>query len=428
MYKAQQLAAEAVNQVLGGRNLGLALDVIFRKSAELTPQQRAATQDLSYGTLRFYGELQAMLALLLQKPLQDEKLQALLLVALYQLHHGKVADHTVVNQAVKAAEFNKKPWARGLVNAVLRNFLRQQEALSQQISASETARYSYPQWWINQLKREYPNEWQSMLEAGNAHPPMTLRINLRKTSSKEYLDKLRDFELPVRLLGAEAIVLEKPVPVDRIPGFHDGMVSVQDYGAQLAAPLLDIKDGMRVLDACCAPGGKTGHMLETTADVLLTGIDSDPLRLQRVESNLQRLGLQASLLAGDAAQPETWWDGHPFDRILADVPCTASGIVRRHVDIKWLRRKSDIASFVAQQSAILQALWRLLAKDGKLLYATCSVFHEENQQQIDGFLKTHADARQVALPALLDNYQQQNGQLRPCADHDGFFYAVLQKV
>ena len=427
MYKAQQLAAEAVNQVLGGRNLGLALDVIFRKSTELTPQQRAAAQDLSYGTLRFYGELQAILALLLQKPLQDEKLQALLLVALYQLHHGKVADHTVVNQAVKAAEFNKKPWARGLVNAVLRNFLRQQKTLVQQISASETARYSYPQWWINQLKREYPDEWQAILEAGNAHPPMSLRINLRKTNASEYIGQLSELELPAHQLGPEAIVLEKPVPVDRIPGFHEGMVSVQDYGAQLAAHLLDSQDGMRVLDACCAPGGKTGHILET-ADVTLTGLDSDPQRLQRVESNLQRLGLQASLLTGDAAQPETWWNGQPFERILADVPCTASGIVRRHVDIKWLRRKSDIASFVSQQSAILQALWRLLAKDGKLLYATCSVFQEENQQQIDRFLETHADARQVALPALLDNYQQQNGQLRPCADHDGFFYAVLQKV
>jgi len=427
LYKAQQLAAEAVNQVLGGRNLGLALDVIFRKSTELTPQQRAAAQDLSYGTLRFYGELQAILALLLQKPLQDEKLQALLLVALYQLHHGKVADHTVVNQAVKAAEFNKKPWARGLVNAVLRNFLRQQKTLVQQISASETARYSYPQWWINQLKREYPDEWQAILEAGNAHPPMSLRINLRKTNASEYIGQLSELELPAHQLGPEAIVLEKPVPVDRIPGFHEGMVSVQDYGAQLAAHLLDSQDGMRVLDACCAPGGKTGHILET-ADVTLTGLDSDPQRLQRVESNLQRLGLQASLLSGDAAQPETWWNGQPFERILADVPCTASGIVRRHVDIKWLRRKSDIASFVSQQSAILQALWRLLAKDGKLLYATCSVFQEENQQQIDRFLETHADARQVALPALLDNYQQQNGQLRPCADHDGFFYAVLQKV
>ena len=205
------------------------------------------------------------------------------------------------------------------------------------------------------------------------------------------------------------------------------MVSIQDYGAQLAAHLLDVDDGMRVLDSCCAPGGKTGHILETS-NVSLTALDSDDQRLQRVHSNLQRLALQAKLIAGDAAHPEAWWDGQPFDRILADVPCTASGIVRRHVDIKLLRREADIASFAGQQASILRALWRLLAKDGKLLYATCSVFQEENQQQIDQFLKNHADARQLPLPAMLNNYQQQNGQLRPCAEHDGFFYAVLQKA
>lgn len=427
MHKAQQLASQAVSQVLGGRNLGLVLDNLFRSTPDLNPQQRAAVQDLSYGTLRFYGELQALLALLLQKPLQDDKLQSLLLVALYQLHHGQSAPHTVVNQAVTAAEFNKKPWARGLVNAVLRNFLRRREALVQDIAASETARYSYPQWWIDKLRSQYPSSWQSMLEAGNAHPPMTLRINRRKTDPTDYLQSLSEQQFDAHPLAGESIVLDKPVAVDRIPGFRDGTVSVQDYGAQLAAHLLDLADGMRVLDACCAPGGKTGHILEL-ADVELTGLDSDGLRLHRVQENLDRLGLRAKLSTGDAALPETWWDGQPFERILADVPCTASGIVRRHVDIKWLRRKSDIASFAGQQEAILQALWRLLAKDGKLLYATCSVFHEENQQQIDRFLETHVDARQVALPALVNNYQQQNGQLRPCAEHDGFFYALLQKV
>ena len=427
MHKAQQLAAGAVGQVLGGRNLGVVLEAVFRSSPELTQQQRAAVQDLSYGTLRFYGELQAVLALLLQKPLQSEKLHHLLLVALYQLRHGKTSAHTVVNQAVQASDFIKKPWARGLVNAVLRNFLRQQDSLLQQAASSETALYSYPQWWINKLKVQYPHEWPLMLQAGNAHPPMALRINIRKTSADEFLGKLAETELDARLIGREAVILEKPVSVDRVPGFHEGLVSVQDYGAQLAAHLLQSEDGMRVLDACCAPGGKTGHILET-ADVQMTGLDNDAHRLQRVQGNLQRLGLQADLMTGDAAAPETWWDGQPFDRILADVPCSASGIVRRHVDIKWLRRESDIEAFASQQAAILDALWRLLAKDGKLLYATCSVFREENQQQIDRFLKTHADARQAAWPELLNNYQQQNGQLRPCAEHDGFFYAILQKV
>ena len=427
MHKAQQLAAGVVGQVLSGRNLGVVLEAVFRGTPELTQQQRAVVQDLSYGTLRFYGELQAVLALLLQKPLQSEKLHHLLLVALYQLRHGKTSAHTVVNQAVQAADFIKKPWARGLVNAVLRNFLRQQDALLQQVSSSETALYSYPQWWIDKLKSQYPLQWQFMLQAGNAHPPMTLRINRRKTNVDAYLARLAEAGLDASSLGHEAIILKQPLPVDRIPGFHDGQVSVQDYGAQLAAHLLQPEDDMKVLDACCAPGGKTGHILET-ADVQMTGVDSDTQRLQRVESNLQRLDLRANLMVGDAAEPGTWWNGQPFDRILADVPCSASGIVRRHVDIKWLRRESDVEAFASQQAAILDALWRLLAKDGKLLYATCSVLHEENQQQIDRFLKTHADARQTALPELLNNYQQQNGQLRPCAEHDGFFYAILQKV
>lgn len=427
MHKAQQLAAQAVSQVLDGRNLTVALDTLFRESPALTPQQRAATQDLSYGTLRFYGELDALLAQLLEKPLKDAALRSLLLVALYQLRHDQAAAHTVVNQAVKAASQHKKSWGKGLVNAILRNFLRQQEQLLQNIQRSESARYSYPQWWINKLRKQYPQAWEAMLQAGNAHPPMTLRINRRRSNVSDYANELAAAGIIATTLGSEIVMLDKPMPIDRVPGFREGMVSVQDYGAQLAAHVLDLADGLHVLDACCAPGGKTGHILEA-ADVNLTALDSDNQRLQRVHSNLERLGLKAKLLVGDAAQPDAWWDDRQFDRILADVPCTASGIVRRHVDIKWLRRESDIASFASQQAAILHALWRLLAKDGKLLYATCSVFHEENQQQIDQFLKNHEDARQLPLPAMLDNYQQQNGQLRPCAEHDGFFYALLQKA
>ena len=426
MHKVQQFAAQAVSKVLSGRNLTVALDGIFNEPS-LIPQQRAAIQDLSYGTLRYYGQLQQILAQLLEKPLKDEALHTLLLVALYQLQHDRAASHTVVDQAVKAASQGRKPWAKGLVNAVLRNFLRQREHLLQIATKSETARYSYPQWWIDKLRIQYPQGWQAMLEDGNAHPPMTLRVNLRHGNASSYHDQLTAANISATVLSAEAVMLEKPVPIGKVPGFEEGMVSIQDYGAQLAAHLLDVDDGMRVLDSCCAPGGKTGHILETS-NVSLTALDSDDQRLQRVHSNLQRLALQAKLIAGDAAHPEAWWDGQPFDRILADVPCTASGIVRRHVDIKLLRREADIASFAGQQASILRALWRLLAKDGKLLYATCSVFQEENQQQIDQFLKNHADARQLPLPAMLNNYQQQNGQLRPCAEHDGFFYAVLQKA
>ncbi|WP_137720019.1 16S rRNA (cytosine(967)-C(5))-methyltransferase RsmB [Methylobacillus flagellatus] len=424
MHVAQLLAAEAIDAVLTGRNLSSAIEAVLKHHSHITPQQRGAMQDLSYGTLRHYGQLQALLSPLLQKPLSNTRLRCLLLVALYQLQQDRAGAHTVVDQAVQAAGSFKPQWAKGLVNAVLRNFLRQRDALLAAIQHDDVASYSYPQWWINKLRKQYPQDWQAMLLAGNQHPPMSLRVNLRQTSMADYVARLDAQGISADVVGDSALLLHKPLPVERIPGFSSGEVSVQDAGAQLAAPLLDAQDGMRVLDACCAPGGKTGHLLELAALDLLA-LDSDALRLQRVKSNLDRLNLQATLLAADAAQPDSWWDGRPFDRILADVPCTASGIVRRHVDIKWLRREADVASFAQQQARILPALWQLLAKGGKLLYVTCSVFHEENQSQIDGFIKQQVDARQLPLSSPMLPPQ---GQLHPAAHHDGFFYAMLQKI
>jgi 16S rRNA (cytosine967-C5)-methyltransferase len=419
--KSQQLASNAIGQVLAGRNLTQVLDEIRRGHPQLSPQQRAAAQDLSYGTLRHLGCLQALLDQLLQRKLDDERVRHLLLVALYQLEHGKASHYAVVDHAVKAAGSLKKPWAKSLVNAVLRNFLRRREPLLQALAGNEVATYSYPQWWINRIRQQYPAQWQAILEAGNQRPPMTLRVNCRKTDVLAYLSTLRDAGIAARALSETAIMLDHPVPVDKLPGFAEGLVSVQDYGAQFAAALLDARDGMRVLDACCAPGGKTGHLLES-ADIDMVALDSDADRLNRTRSNLQRLGLQAELVQGDAGDFHGWWDGSRlFDRILADVPCSASGIVRRHADIKWLRREQDLAGFSAQQAAILRSLWHVLANGGKLLYVTCSVFFEENQRQIDAFLKEQADARQLPLPGLID------GQLLPCAEHDGFFYALLQK-
>ncbi|CAG0986368.1 Ribosomal RNA small subunit methyltransferase B [Methylophilaceae bacterium] len=420
MHIAQQLAAHAVGQVFAGRNLTSALEAAFQAHPDITSQQRAVAQDLSYGTLRFHGRLDALLALLVERPVTDTGVRCLLLVALYQLNYDRASAHTIVNQAVEAAKHFRKPWAAGLVNAVLRNFLRNRDTIDQRLADSDVVRYSYPQWWVNKLKKQYPDQWQAVLETGNQHPPMTLRVNLNRQSVTEYAAMLDENGIAYQLHGKQAVILDKPLPVDQLPGFFEGAVSVQDYGAQFAAGLLDVADGMRVLDACCAPGGKTGHILESAAAELVA-LDADEMRLRRVSQNLDRLGLQASLLAGDAAEPDRWWDGRPFDRILADVPCTASGVVRRHVDIKWLRRESDIALFAAQQAAILHALWRLLAKGGKLLYATCSIFHEENQQQIDRFLEQQADAKQLPL------IYPQHGQLIPCAQHDGFFYALLQK-
>lgn len=431
MHISQQIAADAVNQVLSGRNLTIALPVALAVFPNATPQQRGAAADLSYGTLRFYGEVNAYLTRLLEKPLPDDRIYCLLLVAIYQLLYDKAEAFTVVNQAVLAVSQLKrpsaKPWAKGLVNAILRNFMRRQVQLAADVKASEVALYAYPQWWINKLKLQYPEYWQQMLLAGNQHPPMTLRVNVARVTIEEYLQLLARQDIAASYLGGQAVCLLKPVPVEKIPGFSDGIVSVQDYGAQLAAPLLDVQNGMRVLDACAAPGGKTGHILEL-AQAELTAMDNDALRLQRVQSNLTRLQLSAQLLEGDAAKDD-WYQGQPFDRILADVPCTASGIVRRHVDIKWLRREEDVASFTAQQAKILPNLWKLLAKGGKLLYVTCSVFNEENQQQVNNFLSKHADAEQLALPSQVfsQSIQQLHGQLIPSTAHDGFFYALLQK-
>jgi 16S rRNA (cytosine967-C5)-methyltransferase len=427
LYISQQIAAIAVSDVLSGRNLTLALPDALSSYANATPQQRGAAADLSYGTLRFYGEVNACLEKLLEKPLSNAHITALLLVAIYQLLHDKADDFTVVNQAVKAAGDAKPRWAKGLVNGVLRNFLRQKDVLAEKIKNDEVAIYSYPQWWINKIKSQYPRAWAEILNTGNAHPPMTLRVNVQKSNAEEYCQLLTRLGIESTHLGAQAVMLAKPISVEQVPGFADGVVSVQDYGAQLAAHLLDLKKGQRVLDACCAPGGKTGHIMELK-NVILTALDNDAGRLNRVESNLNRLDLSANLVLGDAA---TYKADKLFDRILADVPCTASGIVRRHVDIKWLRRETDIAKFCAQQAVILANLWQLLAKSGKLLYVTCSIFNEENQQQIDNFLQKNNDATQ--LPLLLTNeldknIQNQHGQLIPNAQHDGLFYALLQKT
>jgi 16S rRNA (cytosine967-C5)-methyltransferase len=421
MHITQQAAAAVLQQVLSGRNLNQVLSEALRKEAAFTPQQRGALQDLSYGTLRHYGLLDAVLRALLNKPLQDEGVRCLLLVTLYQLQFTQATAHTVVDQAVNAAR-ETYPAASGLVNAILRNFLRRGEELVTSAQRSEVAHYSYPKWWIDKLRGQYGAATETILQAGNSHPPMTLRVNRQLTTPVDYLALLATQGMAARLIAPEAILLDRPVAVDKLPHFWDGWVSVQDAGAQQAAHLLDVQNGMRVLDACAAPGGKAAHLLES-ARIELVALDKDAHRLERVQENMQRLQLNAELKVGDAADPDDWWDGKLFDRILADVPCSASGVVRRHPDIKWLRRPSDIESFATQQEEILYALWPLLAAGGKLLYATCSVFARENQQVVDTFLSHHADATQ--LPISLANAQA--GQLAPNAQHDGFFYALLHK-
>lgn len=421
MNTVQQAAASVISQVLSGRNLNQVLSEVMSSLPELTQQQRGALQDLSYGTLRFYSQLSSVLDALLNKPIQDIQIRYLLLVALYQLHYSKAAQHAVVDFAVNAVR-KRNPAASGLANAILRNFLRNRNELIAEAERTEEGRYSYPQWWINEIKSQHGDHAEVILFAGNQHPPMTLRANCKKTTAAEYLNLLLQHGIQARLIEPDAILLEHPLPVDKLPGFMDGLVSVQDAGAQYAATFLDVHDGMRVLDACAAPGGKSAHLLES-AQIELLALDKDAQRLERVRENLQRLQLSATLLTGDAAHPADWWDGQPFQRILADVPCSATGVVRRHPDIKWLRRASDIEGFAQQQQLILSALWPLLEGGGKLLYVTCSIFGRENQQVIDEFLGRHPDATQLSLGAT----GMKQGQLLPNDQHDGFFYALLQK-
>ncbi|HUX30761.1 MAG TPA: 16S rRNA (cytosine(967)-C(5))-methyltransferase RsmB [Thiobacillus sp.] len=436
MRDLQKLAAGALEEVLAGAALH---QVLPRRLQQLeTPGERGALQDIVYGSLRHLGRLDAWLEALLERPLTDPELGWLLRVALYQLAYTRAPAHAVVHNAVTAAG---EGWRRGLANAVLRNFQRRRAELEKRADEQPRARWSHPDWWIAKLQAAHPAHWQSILEASQQHPPFTLRVNCRHGDVASYLQRLAEAGLPARQTGPDAVTLDKAMPVHTLPGFDQGDVSVQDAGAQWAARLLFPLPGeqelhqdrppsehlaahpLRVLDACAAPGGKTGHILER-ADVSLTALDLDVTRLARVEENLKRLQLAATLIQGDAAQPEAWWDGRPFDRILADVPCSASGVVRRNPDIKWLRRPDDIAQFAAQQVVMLEALWRLLAPGGTLLYATCSVFNEENDGQVRAFLARHVgDAERCPLPEPLSD-----GSLLPAAEHDGFFYALLRKT
>lgn len=418
MRKLQKLAAAVLEEVFDGAALHQALP---RRLQQLgTPGERGALQDIVYGSLRQFGRLDAWLAALLERPLTDPQLGWLLRVALYQLAYTRAPAHAVVHNAVSAAG---QGWRRGLANAVLRSFQRRRAELDALADTQPGARWSHPDWWIARLQADYPDRWQGILEASLLHPPFTLRVNGRHGDVADYLRRLNEAGLPAHRTGPDAVTLERALPVHELPGFDAGDVSVQDAGAQWAARLLDAQPGERVLDACAAPGGKTGHILER-ADVDLVALDADATRLARVQENLDRLALAATLIEGDAADPDGWWDGRPFDRILADVPCSASGVVRRNPDIKWLRRPDDIAQFSAQQAVMLEALWRLLAPGGTLLYATCSIFHEENEGQVRAFLARHTrDAERCPLPEPLSD-----GQLLPSAEHDGFFYALLRKT
>ncbi|MFZ4587194.1 MAG: 16S rRNA (cytosine(967)-C(5))-methyltransferase RsmB [Candidatus Methylopumilus universalis] len=425
MHQSQLIAADCVSEVIKGHNLNQVFERRFEHHQNITPQQKSVAIFLAYGAIRFLGENQFFIQQLIDKKITNKKIEALLCVALFQLNHDQSTDFTVVNEAVEAAKLINKSWAGSFVNGVLRNFIRQKENLQTELKNNEEAFYSYPVWWINLIKQNYPKDWESILLNGNKHPPLTLRINERKTNLKQYEEKLKSEEISYRVLGNAALELAQPTPVEKIPGFMDGEVSIQDFGAQLAAKLLDLQDGQICLDACSAPGGKTGHMLEI-ADIELVSIDQQKDRLYKVKENLERLHLHAYLKCADLTAVNTWWNEKLFDRILLDAPCSASGVVRRHVDIKWLRRPRDIEMFAKQQEAMLEAMWQLLKKGGKLLYATCSIFHDENQKVINHFIKEHTDAKEVKW-SVDSEYSKYENQLIPSENHDGFFYALLEK-
>ena len=398
---------------------------------------RPGVQALTFHTLRHLGLARAVVARLVQRN-PEPQVHALLCtaVALLSADDGpRYAEHTVVDQAVAALRRHRHTERQaGFVNACLRRFLRERVTILASVRDDLVARHNHPRWWIERLRRDYPQQWEAILAADNEPGPMTLRVNRRQTSRDDYLQRLAAAGMAAQPVGDDGVVLARALPVDQLPGFAEGQVSVQDAAAQLAAPLLlagrDWGPDDRVLDACAAPGGKTAHLLER-ADAAVTALDVDAQRARRITDTLRRLGLQAQVLAADAAQPDTWWDGRPYDAILLDAPCSAAGIVRRHPDVRWLRRDSDIATLAAIQRNLLDTLWPLLKPGGRLVYATCSVFKAEGQEQVQAFLSRHTDARWMPGPGhLLPGRASAFGEFNDnsLGGHDGFYYARIDKA
>ena len=436
LWRLLQAAARIVADVRSGVS---ATQAVPRIDAGL----RAGAQSLAFHALRELGRAQALRAQLAKRA-PSPPVDALLCTALALCWRDEGAPYTaftLVDQAVEAAKRDPAMRAQAnFVNACLRRFLRERDALVAAVATNDVARWNHTQWWIAQLRRDHPGEWESILEADNRRAPMTLRVNARRSSAHDYIARLKSEGMEAFATGDNGVVLATPRDVHDVPGFDEGVVSVQDAAAQLAAPLLlagltPTEGGrLRILDACAAPGGKTAHILELanhnaiTANVL--ALDISPQRCERITQNLSRLSLHAEVKAGDAAQPAQWWDGTPFDAILLDAPCTASGIVRRHPDVRWLRRESDIAQLAKIQAALLAALWPTLRPGGRMVYCTCSVFRAEGEHQVQTFLAHNKEALLRPGPGHLAPHSGDMGRAVPdnsFRDHDGFFYAVLEK-
>lgn len=405
------------------------LSTIFAKHT--FQKEGSLVKELCYGTLRWYYQLDFIAKQFISKPfkVKDQDVYLLILIGLYQLIHLNIAKHAVVTETVAAARLLQKDWATKIINAVLRQFLREQTQILTTIKEDESAHYAHPSWLINEIKKYWLTEWKRILEVNNQRPPFTLRINTNKISINTYLSELTAKNIHATDVpdSPSAIILSKAIEVNLLPYFSEGWVSVQDKSAQLAAPLLDLYPHHRVLDACAAPGGKTTHILELQPEIEVVAIDIDRERLQKVQENLQRLQFNATLIVGDATNPKTWWDGKLFDRILLDAPCSATGVIRRHPDIKLLRQATDIKALAAQQYKLLKNLWPLLKSGGILVYCTCSILPEENLQIIGKFLQSQDDAKEIPIniPGLVSS--SLGKQLLPTATADGFYYAKLYK-
>ena len=425
-------AAKALTAVLNGKaSLNSSLPLQLDK---VEARDRGLTQDLAFGTARWQPRLSALANKLLQKPFKaaDADVEALLLVGLYQLLYTRIPAHAAIGETVGCADKLKKPWAKALLNAVLRNAQRESEALLTELEHDPVVRTAHPRWLQKSLKAFWPQQWEAICAANNAHPPMILRVNRRHKTRDAYLQLLVESGIEAQpcVFSQDGIVLAEPCDVRNLPGFAEGWISVQDEAAQLAADLLDLAPGQRVLDACCAPGGKTCHILEVEPELAgVVAVDLEAKRLVRVRENLERLGLSAELIAADGRDTATWWDGKPFQRILLDAPFSATGVIRRHPDIKLTRQPDDIAALATLQGELLDAMWPTLEVGGILLYATCSTLPTENTEVIEAFLARTPGARELDIAGQFGIKQPHGRQLLAQeGGHDGFYYAKLIKI
>jgi len=425
MQNSQLLSAKVLEKLLSGANLDKSFDAVFSSNKNDNLEiQESQIKALTYGAVRYLGKSRFIISQLVKNKIENRMVECLIHIALYQLSQEKFNNFTIVNQAVDAAkkiDFRKSKF----VNAILRNYLRSKDNLHELLNQELVARYSYQNWWINKVKSEFKNDWEEILEIGNQHPPLTLRVNKRKIDIEKYSKTLINNSLAHQVISNTGLIINNPLNIKDIPGFLEGHISVQDYGAQIATELLDIKKGQKILDACAAPGGKTCNILESE-DVNVTALEIDKIRADKISENLKRLDLDANVIHGSLSNENLWWDGGHFDRILLDVPCSASGIVRRHVDIKWLRQMNDLKKFSEIQYLLLKSAWPLLNSGGKLLYVTCSIFSNENRDVVERFKQDFMDAKEIDL-IYPNNIKHIKNQLIPSENHDGLFYVLLKK-